>query len=323
MQPDRKGGRDEGPAPRQLPAGGRIAQMPPSALPETEVPELTEREVLRAREAAKQAQAEAGRDAKRRLREAEASLKRMERSDKRADRKAERRARAVDRRIRRVEEAMRQPVWPMVAVVLVLNALASALAVGHLFWPGAFAYSGVLAPDAGQWEIASYLFVGASLGAGAMLALTPTVDFQRRARSAMGLYLAVALLATLAGLLTATALRPLEDVEVDLAPVVFGLAIAAAVTGAPAVAIWLVAGMRNSRLPFHPAYHWTVGILAAVAVCALVVLPFMAIAMEGMMSQVGLGLAVAGAVGMLFPLPVILGAFAAEYVLGRREGQPG
>jgi len=214
-------------------------------------------------------------------------------------------------------------VWPMVAVVLALNALASALAVFHMFWPDSFVYSGVMAPGAGQWELASYLFIGSCLGSGAMLALTPTVDFQRRARSAMALYLAVALLATLAGLLTATALRPLEDVRVDLGTVILRLAIVAAATGVPAVAIWLVAGLRGSRLHFHQAYHWAVGVLASVAACALVVLPFMAIAREGMMSQVGLGLAVAGAVGMLFPLPVILGAFAAEYVMERREGQPG
>ena len=323
MQPDRKMGPKEGPMPRQLPAGSRIAQMPPSALPDSEMPELTESEVLRAREAAKQAKAENEREVKRRLREAEADLRRLQRTEKRADRKAARRGRAVERRIRRVEEAMRQPVWPMVALVLVLNALASTLAIWHMFWPDSFVYSGVLAPDAGQWELASYLFIGTCLGTGAMLALTPTVDFQRRARSAMAVYLAVALLATLVGLLTAMALRPLEDVQADLRVAVVRLAIVAAATGVPAVAIWLVAGLRGSRLHFHAAYHWTLGILTAVASCALIVLPFMAIAEERMMSQVGLGLAVAGAVGIMFPLPVILGTVAAERVLEGRVGQPG
>ena len=325
MQPAReKGSREGGPAPRQLPAGGRIAQMPPTALPESEMPELTEAEVLRAKEAAKQARAEAAWEAKRRLREAEADLRRARRTEQRADRRAARRARAVERRIRRAEEATRQPVWPMVALVLVLDALASALMVGQLLWPGPFAHMGVVAPGAGHWEFTAYLFVGVCLGAGAMLALTPTVDYQRRARSAMAFYMAVALVATLVGLLMAVALRPMDDVPSDrLSPVVAFLALAAAVAGVPAAVIWLLAGLRGSRLPYRGAYHWTMGILLAVAGSALVVLPFVLLAAEGWMGRAGWGLAMAGTVSVLFPLPVVLGSFVAELRLARTEARPG
>jgi uncharacterized membrane protein len=288
------------------------------------MPELTEREVLRAKEAARQAKAEAEREAKRRLREAEADLKRMARTEKRADRKAGRRARAVERRIRRVEEATRQPVWPLVALVLVLNALASALVVGQLFWPGSFAYTGYIVPGAGHWEIAAYLFIGACLGAGAMLALTPTADYQRRARSAMAFYMALALIATLVGLLMATALRPMEDIpSATLSPLVGWLALVASVAGVPAAVVWFLAGLRGSRLPYRGAYHWTMGILLAVAGCALVVLPFLVLAMEGWMGWAGWGLARAGTVCILFPLPVVFGSFVAEYRLAQMEGQPG
>ena len=128
------------------------------------------------------------RAAKKRLARAEAELERLEGKERRADRRIAARDRTVDRRLRRIESARGRRVWPLVAAIVALNAVASGLAVIHMFWPDLLLGEGVLVPDAGQWEFVAYLFIVCALASLAFIAYHPLAELHRRVRLAMSMY---------------------------------------------------------------------------------------------------------------------------------------
>ncbi len=276
----------------------------------------------------------------RRLKGAEADLRRLERKERRSERRISARDRTVDRRLHRMEAARRWPVWPLVAVVIALNAVASGLAVSHMFWPDGWLGGGVLLHQAGQWEFVAYLFITCAVVSAAFIAYQPLVDLHRHLRLAMSWYVSLAIIATVFGMLMATLLRPVEDLEVDHVAVAWTLAGVAMAATAAAVALYVLSGLRGSRLPATRSYHIAMGALVTVIACALVVLSIVVVPAvdtahdEGLdqsepgptpgewnltMTNAGLGLAIAGAVGVLFALPALAGAMAAEFLLERRR----
>jgi len=278
------------------------------------------------------------RAAKKRLARAEAELERLEGKERRADRRIAARDRTVDRRLRRIESARGRRVWPLVAAIVALNAVASGLAVIHMFWPDLLLGEGVLVPDAGQWEFVAYLFIVCALASLAFIAYHPLAELHRRVRLAMSMYVSMALIASTFGMLLATFLQPVEDLDIDHVSIAWKLSLVA-LAGAAAVAIlYMVSGLRGSRLASTLGYHVAMGVLLAVVAGAMVLLLiFIVPAIDRVgynhleaesplaggvyspMTIAGLGLTLVGAIGMLFALPALAGAMAAEFLLGRRE----
>ena len=278
--------------------------------------------------------------AERRLARAEADLARLERRERRGERRASARDRTVDRRLRRMEAARSRPVWLLLATVLALDAVASVLAVINMFWPGLWLGEGVLMPEAGQWEFVAYLFIACAVASMAFAAYSPMAELQRRLRLVMSWYISVAIIVTAFGLLMATLLRPVEDLDVDHGAVVSWLAVLALAGMSIATVLYLLEGAEGSRLGSTRGYHIAMLVLVAISACALIVIAVFIVPavdrarggylatgewvvglVNSPMISAGLGLALLGAMGVLFALPALAGAMATEFLLGLREAE--
>jgi hypothetical protein len=290
----------------------KAEQPPAAATPEVPVVAIPDKKALA------KAEKVAKRDADKQLKMAEADLARLKRKEATAKKREARRMRALDRDIERIERSMKRTARPIVALLAVLNGLAATLAIIHLWWPDYHIYDAVLYRPSEHWELVGFFFIGSSAGSVAFLTRSPTVDYQRRSRYALLLYLAVALVVTLLGILLAVGLEPLQSLEVDFLPAMKVLVVILAVVGIPIPILSLIARSGRVKIIFRIGYHRVMAVLTTVAVVTMVLLPILALAHYELFTEVGLTMTVSGGLGMLFPLPAILGTILAEFLLARR-----
>jgi hypothetical protein len=260
--------------------------------------------------------------ARERLKRADAELRRLERKERRSERRIAARDRRTDRRIRRIEVAQRRSPWPVLVTVLALNAVASAIVVYNLFGQDGLLATSILVPDAGQWEFVAYLLIAAGLASFLALDRSPTVDFQQRARAALGYYISVAMVLAAVGLLMALVLAPIEEMGLDLERLASWLAVITAAGGAAALVVYVASSVRGSRLFFRAGYHWVMGALLAVTLCGALVLGVVVAARLGVVFELGLGLSVATSLGVLFAGPGLVWTMVLEGAIERGATQP-
>jgi len=235
-----------------------------------------------------------------------------------------------------------------VVMPVILNPFFSILSEGAAFallatWllrrlapsPSRFAVFGV---SAGALQ--APLFIACAVASMAFAAYSPMAELQRRLRLVMSWYISVAIIVTAFGLLMATLLRPVEDLDVDHGAVVSWFAVLALAGMAIATVLYLLEGAEGSRLGSTRGYHIAMLVLVAISACALIVIAVFIVPavdrarggylatgewvvglVNSPMISAGLGLALLGAMGVLFALPALAGAMATEFLLGLREAE--
>ena len=252
------------------------------------------------------------REARKRLKKAEADLKRIEKKQQKMEKAAERRERSVDKQLARIDRARRRPITAMAVLLLGLHGFASAMAILHLLFPDIELYTPLFYAPSPHWELIAICYVAAMLGSLAIAGMSPSVDFQQRARASLMVYLAVVTVATLIGLLLAFILEPMEGFDLDWMLAIWALVMVVAIAGVPMPILFVASRWGRSRAFLKGWYHWAMGILSVVLAVVLIILPFVFLAWQGWMVEVGLAIMMLGGLGLLFVLPPILWTMFAE-----------
>lgn len=258
------------------------------------------------------------REAERRLRKAEADLRRLERMESRSRRRQLQRERSYARKLARIQRSRMRTAGGLVALVLAIHGLASAMAILHLLWPDVGLWPPLLYEPSAHWEAAAIAFAAAAVGSVALVALAPSEDYQSRVRYALSIYLAVSMVTTVVGVLLAAVLEPIEGRDLPWATMVTVLLVLLACSGIPLPVLYWRAG-RSFRLVLSDGYHLAMGVLTAILVAALILLPIAFLAWRGWMLEAGLAMMMAGALGIVFPAPALMASYVLEARPGARE----
>jgi hypothetical protein len=249
------------------------------------------------------------REARKRLRKADSDLRRLEQRKKKAIRARERKERALDRRIARIDRSKRRPTTSLVALIGALHGIAAAMVVLPLYWPQYELYDSYLFTSSPHWEVAAVCVAAAGFGGLALVWSSPSRDYLERARFTLSSYLKLVIIITIVGALVAHILEPMEGFGVDWPYVMLLLVIIAAGAGVPLPLLHFTSHWGGSRFHLSGTYHWVMGTLSVILVSTLVLLPIFFIAQRGWMFEIGLAMTVVGFLGMLFPVPSLLGTF--------------
>jgi hypothetical protein len=252
------------------------------------------------------------REAYKQLKKAEADLKKLKKKQTRAEKREEKRLLKIDRDLARRERSRNVGPIRLVLNLAVLNGVAAAMALLLLWRPEWSPYDPLFQEDNFHWWVATICFIGAAGICAYLLSTNPAVEFLDRSRLALWVYMAFGLVAIFSGILLAFVLVGMETIELDWVFWQWVLVILAAGSAVPFVAIYLVAHRSDSRWFLTGAYHLVMGILSAILMVALLLLPFAYLPAEGLMWEVGLSLMVVGWLVMLFPLPALMVSAAVE-----------
>ena len=274
--------------------------VPGTAPPPTGLPDA-ERETVRQE-----------REAKRRLKQAEADLERVKRREARVERGIDRRERAGDRKLASIERSRTRRTSPLVLALTIPHGIATAMAIIHLLELELKLYEPLLYKPSAHWEVVAFCYLGSVIASMALVATSPSSEYQTRARRALQVYFSLGLVITMIGLLLAGILTPMEDMDLDWWFLIWAslIIIAAVVISMPIA--YHFAHYRISRWHLTSSYHRTMGTLAAILVVALFLLPMFYLAKQEWMVEVGLAMVMAGSLGMLFPLPALVGTFVVD-----------
>ncbi len=294
---------------------GPDGQPPPSPRPHRtqaalELPVLTEEGTT------------AGREAQRRLRRAEADIRRLDRQQARARKVREREVRATDRRLARRERSKRVGPARMLATLTVLNGLAVAVMMMMLWWPDQPLYDPVLYRSSVHYEVVIWCFVASTVACLVILSMNPSSEHQERARSSLQVYFSLGLISVFCGLLLAHVLEGIVPEGVDWESGIWLLVYLLAGSGASLVVVHIAARLGGARALLSPGYHWAMGVLTAVFVIALVLLPFLFLPHMGWMLEAGTSMIWAGLLMMTFSAPLLLGTLVVEWGATRRLSVP-
>ena len=273
------------------------AFVPGTAPPPTDLPDVDKATVRQEKEA------------KRKLKQAEAQLGRAKKREARVEKTIDKRARAGDKKLASIERSRTRRTSPLVIALTVPHGIAAAMAIIHLLDLELQLYEPLLYKASVHWEVVAFCYLGSVIASTALVATSPSSEYQTRARRALQVYFSLSLVTTMIGLLVAGILRPMEGMGLDWW---FLIWVALIIVVAVAISLPIAyhfAHYRESRWHLTSSYHWTMGILVSILVVALFLLPMFYLAHQEWMVEVGLAMVMAGSLGMLFCLPAIVGTF--------------
>jgi MFS family permease len=252
------------------------------------------------------------REAKRKLKQAEADLDRARKREARVERAIDRREMAGDRKLASIERSRTRRTSPLVLALTIPHGIAAAMAIIHLLEFELSLYEPLLYKPSAHWEVVAFCYLGSVIASMALVATSPSSEYQTRARRALQVYFSLGLLMTMIGLLVAGILWPMEGMELDWWPLIWTSLIIVTAAGILVPVAYHFAHYKDSRWHLTSSYHWTMGSLAAVLVVTLFLLPMFFLAQQEWMVEVGLAVLMTGSLGMLFTLPALVGTFVVD-----------
>ena len=280
--------------------GLEAAFVPGTAPPPAELPDVE-------RETAQREQ-----EAKRRLKKAEADLVRAKKREARVERGIDRRERAGDRKLASIERSRMRRTSPLVLALTIPHGIAAAMAIIHLLDLELDLYEPLLYKPSAHWEVVAFCYLASVIASIALVVTSPSSEYQTRARRALQVYFSLGLVITMIGLLVAGILKPMEGMGLDWWSLIWASLIIVAAAAISMPVAYHFAHYKDSRWHLSSSYHWTMGILTAILVVTLFLLPMFFLALQEWMVEVGLAMVMTGSLGMLFSLPTTVGTFVVD-----------